>query len=352
MLSDSITTIWGFLSGGVNLFQLPALQIGRLRVKYPIIQGGMAVRISEARLAGAVAREGGIGVIAGTIMSPEELEQEIRTARELSGGKGLLGLNVLFAVSNFAQIIKAGMKAGIDLVFSGAGFSRDIFSWGREYNVPVVPIVSSGRLAALAEKLGAAAVVVEGCEAGGHLGTDRPMLDILAEVLQATRLPVIGAGGILYGQDIYRVLQLGAQGVQMGTRFAASHESGAADSFKKAYLEARPEDCIIVHSPVGLPGRAIRTEFTEKLRTEGSYPVKGCDKCLKRCDHVFCIRRALLNAKAGCLKEGLVFAGQRVVEIKDILSVEEIFNNLKREFAEACRLMGPLHTSQSLVSQA
>jgi len=333
------------------LFRLPTLQIGRFRVKYPIIQGGMAVRISGARLAGAVAREGGIGVIAGTIMTPRELEREINTAREISGGKGLLGLNVLFAVSNFAQLIKTGMKVGIDLVFSGAGISRDIFAWGREYNVSVVPIVSSGRLAVLAEKLGAAAVVVEGYEAGGHLGTDRPMLDILPEVLRAVRLPVIGAGGVLNGHDIYRVLRMGAQGVQMGTRFAVSHESGAPDSFKKAYLEATPGDSILIHSPVGLPGRAVKNAFTEKLRIEGSYPVKKCNKCLKRCDQVFCIRQALLNAKNGYLKEGLVFAGQRVAEIKDILSVEEIFNNLKREFAEACRLMGPSNDCQAVASQ-
>lgn len=340
MLSDSIIAKRHITPGGVNLFQLPTLQIGRLLARYPIIQGGMAVRISEARLAGAVAREGGIGVIAGTIMTPGQLEQEIKKAREISGGRGLLGLNVLFAVSNFAQLVRAGMKAGIDLVFAGAGFSRDIFSWGREFNVPVVPIVSSGRLAALAEKLGAAAVVVEGCEAGGHLGTDRPMLDILPEVLQATHLPVIGAGGVLTGFDIYRVLMMGARGVQMGTRFAASLESGAADSFKKAYLEAGPGDSVLIHSPVGLPGRAIRNDFTEKLRTEGSIKANSCSKCLKRCDQVFCIRRALLNAKNGCLKEGLVFAGQRVAEIKDILSVEEIFSNLKQEFAEACKLMG------------
>ncbi len=334
------------------MFKLPTLQLGSLKVKYPIIQGGMAVRISEGRLAGTVASQGGIGVIAGTIMSPQELEQEIRIAHKLSAGKGLLGLNVLFAVSNFPQIIKAGMKAGIDLVFSGAGFSRDIFGWGREYNVPVIPIVSSGRLARLAERLGAVAVVAEGCEAGGHLGTDRPMLDVLAEVLQATKLPVIAAGGILNGEDIYRVLQMGARGVQMGTRFAASHEAGADDNFKKAYLEAKAEDCILVHSPVGLPGRAIKSGFTEKLQRDGKYPIKSCDKCLKRCNHVFCIRRALLNAKAGRLDEGIVFAGQRVVEIKEILSVEEIFNNLKREFAEACRLRGPLHILQPLASQA
>jgi len=323
------------------LLQLPALQIGRFLARNPIIQGGMAVRISGARLAAAVAREGGIGVIAGTGRSPRELEQEIKTARAMTGGNGVLGLNILFAVSNFAQLMKTGMKAGIDLVFSGAGFSRDIFGWGREFSVPVIPIVSSARLAALAEKLGAAAVVVEGYEAGGHLGTDRPMLDILREVIPAVKLPVIGAGGILNGYDIYRTLRLGAQGVQMGTRFAASHESDAPEEFKKAYLAAGPEDSIIIHSPVGLPGRAIKSFFTDHLQTEtidGSY----CTQCLKRCSRQFCIRTALENAQEGNLKEGLIFAGQRVAEISKILSVEEIFSNLRREFAATCMQMGPL----------
>ncbi|MDN5344126.1 MAG: hypothetical protein PWQ18_237 [Clostridia bacterium] len=329
------------VGGVLYLFQLPTLQIGRFLARNPIIQGGMAVRISGARLAAAVAREGGIGIIAGTGRSPRELEREIETARDMTGGHGILGLNILFAVSNFAQLVKTGMKAGIDLVFSGAGFSRDIFGWGREFKVPVVPIVSSARLATLAEKLGAAAVVVEGCEAGGHLGTDRPMLDILREVVQAVNLPVIGAGGILNGYDIYRALQLGARGVQIGTRFAASYESDAPNELKKAYLAAKPEDSILIHSPVGLPGRAIRNSFTERLETDDIHPGE-CTGCLKKCGQQFCIRRALENAQRGCLKDGLIFAGQRVAEISQILSVEEIFINLKREFAEACARLGPL----------
>jgi NAD(P)H-dependent flavin oxidoreductase YrpB (nitropropane dioxygenase family) len=153
--------------------QLQELRIGKLRVAVPIIQGAMAVRISTAPLAAAVANEGGIGLIAGTGMSLEELRNEIRNARNLS--KGIIGVNVLFAVSEFASLIKGAIEEKIDLIVSGAGFSRDMFAWGRERNVPIVPVVSSARLASLAEKLGAAAVVVEGKEAGGHLGTDRSL---------------------------------------------------------------------------------------------------------------------------------------------------------------------------------
>ncbi|MDK2821131.1 MAG: nitronate monooxygenase [Clostridia bacterium] len=325
------------MSGGFFLFELPELNIGGLKAKYPIIQGGMAIRISGSKLAGAVAREGGIGVIAGIAMSPKELEKEIKEAREKSEGKGLLGINVLYAVSNFAELIKTGMKAGIDLVLQGAGFSRDIYDWGRKFNVPIVPIVSSASLAKLAQKLGAAAVVVEGFEAGGHLGTDRPMLDILPEVVKAVKIPVIAAGGILHGQDIYRVLKMGAQGVQMGTRFAASKESGAPDNYKQLYLEAKPEDSILINSPVGLPGRGIRNFLTERLFAGEKIKINKCTKCMKKCSQTFCIREALENAQEGRIKEGIIFAGKRVAEIKDILSVKEIFDNLKKEFSEACR---------------
>ena len=246
---------------------LPKLRIGNLIADLPIIQGGMAVRISTSTLAAAVANEGGIGIIAGTGMKPEELQQEIRLAR--SQTRGILGINVLFAVSQFADLVKTAISEKIDLVISGAGFSRDMFGWGKASGVPIVPIVSSAKLAVLAEKLGASAVIVEGKEAGGHLGTDRPMLEILQEVKAAVQIPVIGAGGVIDGFDIARAIQLGADGVQMGTRFAASTESNASDAFKQAYVASAADDVVHIHSPVGMPGQALRSSFTEMLeRTE------------------------------------------------------------------------------------
>jgi nitronate monooxygenase len=307
---------------------LPELKIGNLKAKLPIIQGGMAVRISTAPLAAAVANEGGIGVIAATGMSIGELRKEIKKARELS--KGIIGVNVLFAVKEFANLIKTAMEEGIDLVISGAGISRDMYSWGKNFNVPIVPIVSSIKLATLAEKMGAAAIVVEGTEAGGHLGTDCSMREILPQVRKAVSVPVIGAGGVFTGRDILEVLSLGANGVQMGTRFAAAQESNASQAFKELYVNAEEKDITTIHSPVGLPGRAIRNSYVKKINASGDQP-KVCAKCLKQCSHSFCLLKALNNAQRGFLEEGLVFAGQCVAKVKEIKSVKEIFNDI---FAE------------------
>lgn len=310
-----------------------SLKIGNLEARVPIIQGGMAVKISTAPLAAAVANEGGIGVIAGTGMTLEELASEIRKARELT--KGIIGVNILFAVNNFADLVKTAIKEGIDLVISGAGFSRDMFAWGKESNTPIVPIVSSAKLAIMAEKLGAAAVIVEGVEAGGHLGTDRPMKDILVEVLAAVKLPVIGAGGVIDGKDLAEVLRLGAAGVQMGTRFAASDESNASDEMKELYIKAEVSDVVMVKSPVGLPGQGIRNAFFEKAES-GQATIGKCENCLKRCSHNFCIMDALENAKrGGNFERALVFSGSNVPRIKEILPVKEIFRRLLLELEEA-----------------
>lgn len=313
--------------------ELKELRIGKLVAPVPIIQGGMAVRISTSVLAAAVANEGGIGIIAGTGMKLDELRMEIRAARELT--KGIIGVNVLFAVREFADLVKTAISEGIDLVISGAGFSRDMFKWGRESGVPIVPIVSSAKLAVMAEKLGASAVVVEGKEAGGHLGTDRPMRDVLKEVCRAVTIPVIGAGGVIDGRDIADVIRLGASGVQMGTRFAASIESNASDEFKELYLRSTMDDVIRVKSPVGLPGQGLKNEFSKSLeRGEGSKNI-ACSACLKNCSQIYCIMNALSNAcKMGNPKHALVFSGEMVYKIKEILSVKDIFKKLLREVKE------------------
>lgn len=311
--------------------KLPELRIGKLVAKVPIIQGGMAIRLSTARLAAAVANEGGIGLIAASGMPFDELRHEIKLARKLSP-HGIIGINVMVAAREFKGIVTTAIEAGIDLVVAGAGFSRDMFAWGKASGTPIVPIVSSAKLAKISQSLGASAVVVEGAEAGGHLGTNRSSRLIVPEVRAAVDIPVIGAGGVLHGEDIAEMLRLGANGVQMGSRFAASVESNGSEELKKVYLRAnKPEDFILVHSPVGLPGQAIRTPFSERILLGTAPKPETCDQCLKKCSHKYCIIRALTRAQQGDVETGLVFSGRRMMEIHDILPVKDIFANIKRE---------------------
>ena len=305
--------------------RLSPLKLGEKIIKLPIFQGGMAVRVSLAPLAAAVANCGGAGTIAGTGMSPQELIDEIRKGRSLT--QGILGVNVLFAVNNFTELVKAAIHEKIDFVVSGAGFSRDMFIWGKEANVPIIPIVSSAKLARISEKLGASAVVVEGKEAGGHLGTDRPLMEILPEVRSAVKIPVIAAGGIIDAQGIAEALRLGADGVQLATRFVLSEECTVSENFKNYYLQAKKEDVVLIKSPVGLPGRALKNPFTELMSKE-EIGIESCDGCLKVCNQDFCILDALRRAEKGDTERGLIFSGENIYKINEILSVRDIFKNL------------------------
>lgn len=312
---------------------MPSLTIGQHTARLPIVQGGMAVRISLSPLAAAVAEAGGIGIIAGSGLSTEELIAEIRHARSLTSG--VVGVNIMVAVRKFSELVQAAMAEGIDLVIAGAGFSRDVFQWGREFNVPVVPIVGSVRVAKLAEKFGAAAVVVEGVEAGGHLGTDRPMRDLLPEIIEAVSIPVIGAGGVVNGADIKAVLDMGAAGVQMGTRFVATVESSAPEAFKQMYVNATDDDIVIVKSPVGLPGRALRNPFWERTQAGDYPPIERCVACLKECHKEYCIMRELEMAQGGDVEQGLVFSGAAAARIEDVPSVADLMARLESEWREA-----------------
>lgn len=315
------------------MHDMPVLTLGDKTASIPIVQGGMAVRISMAPLAAAVARSGGVGLIAGSGLTPEELSDELATARSLTDG--IVGVNIMVAVRRFKELVHAALRSGADVLVIGAGFSRDVFTWGREAGVPVVPIVGSVRVAKLSERFGAAAVIVEGVEAGGHLGTDRPMLDLLPEIIEAVDIPVIGAGGVVDGADIKRALDLGAAGVQMGSRFAATLESSAPDSFKQRYLDATDSDIVLVKSPVGLPGRAIDNPLSRRLAA-GDYPsISSCVSCLKECGKDYCIIERLEMAQRGDAEDGLVFAGTSAARIHDIPSVAELMERLERELRAA-----------------
>ncbi|MGG3562440.1 nitronate monooxygenase [Neobacillus rhizosphaerae] len=313
----------------------PQLKIGHMMPSVPIIQGGMGVGISLSKLASAVANAGGIGIISGTGITVDEMRTHIRKAKECIKGVGYIGVNVLFAMNDFAEKMKAALEEKVDFIISGAGISRDMYSWGKQAGIPVISIVSSAKLAKISERLGAAAVVVEGFEAGGHLGTDRPMFEILPEIVDAVSIPVIAAGGIMNGFDIAKALSMGASGVQMGTRFVASEECDAPLAFKEKYVKAKKEDLVLVKTTVGLQGRAINNNFTKLISGSNKLKIAKCHDCLKNCSYRFCTLDSLLTSVSGDVENGLVFAGARVDEIKDILPVQKIIENLTEEFRSA-----------------
>lgn len=359
----------------MNFNVLNNLRIGSLTVKLPIIQGGMGVGISLSGLASAVANEGGIGVIATAGIGMDEpdfsrnyleaniraLRKEIRKARELT--KGILGVNIMVALSNFADLARTSIEEGIDIIFSGAGLPLGLPEFLREDSrTKLVPIVSSARAAGIIAKKWAEkynrlpdAIVVEGPKAGGHLGfKEENIVDpefalekLIPEVVQVLKLfeerynkpiPVIAAGGIYTGEDIYRFFQLGASGVQMATRFVTTHECDANIRFKEAYLNAKESDITIIKSPVGMPGRAIKNEFLDDVSQGKKKPFKCPYHCIRTCDFKnspYCIARALINAQKGNLTHGFAFAGENAYRAKGIISVKELIETLIEEYKKA-----------------
>lgn len=311
----------------------------------PIIQGGMAIRVSSAPLAAAVANCGGVGVIAASGLSEPELKEQIKLARSLQTNKnGLIAVNIMFAATEFRRLIENSVEAGIDLIISGAGFSRDLFSIGKEAGVQVVPIVSSVKLAKISKKLGASVIIVESGEAGGHLGTDQPIRKLIPEIRQVLdaepdlpevgRVSLVAAGGVTSGCDIVEMIKLGASGVQMATRFVLSKECDVHENFKKLFLSKEEKDVVMMQSPVGLPARALLTPLIERLQNGTIEKPKTCDSCLKHCSHSFCIIKALEAARNGDIENGLFFTGANLKKYTEILSVKEIFDRLEAEVNE------------------
>jgi nitronate monooxygenase len=351
--------------------KIPKLDISGLIATIPVIQGGMGVGISGAKLAAAVANEGGVGVIAGVDIGYREhdfnsnilqanlraLKIEIQKARQLAP-KGIIGINIMVAMNHYSEMAKAAVEEGIDLIISGAGLPTKLPEYVKDSPTRIAPIVSSGKAANVILKywdahFGRTAdmVIVEGPEAGGHLGfsqevltsPDRPSLgDLVKEVLDVVRpyrekfqkhIPVIAAGGIYSGGDIAQYLAMGADGVQMATRFVATDECDADDAFKEAYVNAKEEDIKIINSPVGMPGRALFNEFVQRV-SERNEEIKSCSQCLVGCkpkSAPYCITNALINAVKGNVNDGLIFVGSNAYLVDKIIPVKELINELKRE---------------------
>jgi len=307
--------------------KLPRLTIGPFTAPVPLIQGGMSIRVSTSDLAIPVAECGGIGTIGGSAIPLDELKADIIKAKNATNG--IIAVNIMFAMKNFYSLVKGSIEAGVDMIITGAGFSRDVFKIGRETNTPIISIVSSPAFARLAEKLGASAIIVEAKEAGGHLGTDISLRDLFPKIRKVVKkVPLIAAGGITNGFEMAEMMdKYGADGIQIATRFVLTNECSVSDAFKQAYLNAKKEDVSIIRSPVGLPGRALRTPFVDKMKAGEEVKAKECKyKCLKKCDHYYCISDRLTMARDGNIDEGLVFSGENVYKMKEILSVREVFD--------------------------
>ena len=354
---------------------MKGLKIGNLSVAVPIVQGGMGVGISLSGLAAAVANEGGVGVISAAGLgllykdSSENfleasiigLKEEIRKAREKT--LGVIGVNVMVAMTNFADMIRTSISEKVDIIIAGAGLPLDLPSFLKKGSkTKLVPIVSSARAAKIiCEKWKSNydylpdAVIVEGPKAGGHLGFKKEQINdndyslekLVPEIVDelksfedkySQQIPLIAAGGIYTGEDIHNILELGASGVQMGTRFVTTDECDASQAFKQSYIDATEKDIEIINSPVGMPGRAILSNFIKKVREGKKQPKKCPFKCIKTCDiskSPYCIIIALINALKGNFENGYAFAGSNAFRATKISSVKEIFQSLLKEYRES-----------------
>ncbi len=358
----------------------PKLKIGDLIANVPIIQGGMGVGVSVSGLAAAVANEGGIGVISSVALGAlqnaktklksqnlQALRNEIAKAKSMTSG--ILGMNVMVAATDFEDLILTGIKSKIDIIFIGAGLPTKLPKiFNKEYKESIktklAPIVSSARAAKLIFKTWEKkynfvpdAVVVEGPKAGGHLGFSVEQINdpnyslekIIPEVVEFILpfkekynkdIPIIAGGGIFSGEDIKKIMELGADGVQMGSRFVATNECDASIEFKQQYVDCKKEDIDLIKSPVGLPGRAIFNKFLKQVKEKKRKPVNCPWHCLKSCkmnDSMYCIADALTNACKGKIDDGFCFAGANAYRINKIVSVKELISELRAGFLNSKR---------------
>jgi nitronate monooxygenase len=354
------------------LFTMSELKIGGLSIRIPIIQGGMGVGISLSKLAAAVANEGGVGVIScaglGLVYQDKAknylqsnidgLVNEIKKAREAT--KGIIGVNIMAALTNFEDMVRTTIAEKADIIFAGAGLPLNLPGFLKPDSVTrLVPIVSSGKAARLiCSKWKATydylpdAFVVEGPKAGGHLGFKREQIndehysleELVTDVVSEVRffeekygkeIPVIAAGGIYDGNDMYSIMAKGAKGVQLGSRFVTTEECDASDIFKQQYINASENEVEIIQSPVGMPGRAIGNAFIEKVK-QGLKMPKNCPfHCIKTCDiskSPYCIVTALYNAAKGNMKAGYAFAGTNAYRATEISTVKEVMNDIMEGF--------------------
>ncbi len=302
-----------------------------IEIAVPLFQGGMAVRVSMAPLVSAVSRAGGLGILGGSGLDREELRKEIRKVKS-EVGKLPFAVNIMAALSRFSELVRVCVEEKVPAIVVGAGFSREVFEV-KKIGIKVFPIVSSLKAALLSEKLGADAIILESGRAGGHLGTLKPLQEIAAEVISKTRVPVVVAGGVETPDEARSYIERGAHGVQIGTRFSLSEESGWPANIKEFLINVKKSDVVVIESPAGLPARAVMNPFLEKV-LNGVKPepriVMKCIQCLRKCSKRFCLLDSLICAQKGDLENGLFFSGDQLSGIKAISRTKDIIDEYSK----------------------
>lgn len=353
-----------------NFSKMPDLQIGDLRINPPIIQGGMGVRVSASGLASAVSNEGALGVVASVGTGEEWPDRSLNYAtRSYVSLRDMLqetkaktsnpiGVNIMSALTNYEDLVRAADEENVAAIISGGGLPLHLPGLVKNPSIKLIPIVSSARAADLIcrtwyrkHKRLPDALIVEGVKAGGHLGFSREDVDgshsslenTVKEILElaaryaeshGVTMPVVPAGGVFDGKDIARFLNMGASGVQMGTRFVCTHECDASEEYKQAYLNCSEDDILIIQSPLKLPLRVIRNEFVERIEKGEKIKFHCIYRCLATCEpqkSPYCIAQALVNAYRGNMSEGFATCGANAHRINKIVSVHELIQELVDE---------------------
>lgn len=350
------------------------MKLGNRELALPLIQGGMGVGVSMGGLAGAVAAQGAMGTLSTAdagwnepdfAAHPQQanlraLRREVQRAKRLAAGAGLVAVNAMVATRQYADSVRTALEAGADAIVSGAGLPLELPALAEGFEALLAPIVSGPRAAQLicrtwAKRYGRVPdfVVLEGCQAGGHLGFEEadllsgrctPLSRLIPEVLAALRpfeekfgraIPLFCAGGVATGAEMARCTRLGAAGAQLATRFIATEECDAGQGYKDVLLAAQPEDLRIIHSPVGMPGRAVNSPLVQRLAAGMRQPPAHCSGCIKSCrpaETPFCITHALIEAVKGNWEEGLFFSGSRVDLVDRMRTVPDLIDELMKEW--------------------
>lgn len=346
------------------------LKIGDFEADIPVVQGGMGVGVSLSGLAGAVASCGGVGIISTAQIGYRETDwdwnpieanlraigKEIEKAREIAGGRGMIGVNIMVATRDYERYVRAAVEAKADLIISGAGLPVDLPGMVMGSSTKILPIVSSLKSARVIcryweKKYGwyPDGIVIEGPLAGGHLGFSTEQLAHMEEldydneirsIVEYVKelepkafkeIPVIVAGGIYDRKDMEHAFKLGASGVQLATRFVTTYECDASDSYKQAYMDAKKEDIVIIKSPVGMPGRAIRNSFIKEAE-KGKLPHGKCHLCISACNPAetpYCITEGLINAVEGDTDNALLFCGENAYRAEKLEHVKDIMEEFR-----------------------